>query len=198
VLMVCAVSEDRQLDSPSAPWRRALEVISSPDRRRTSCTLRPARRGGGAAMAEVPVVRRHKVRLRLSSRAAGAGVGAIGLSASTRDRPRSRRPARPAGGPAGAGAHRAAHRPPLHSGLTRWLSEVAAMRVSGRCAKAKAAQPGRAYWRPTGATWSWTRWAAWARPVESACTALSANRLLHVAGPLAGRPPPSRGDDRDG
>ncbi|TMB05519.1 MAG: response regulator, partial [Deltaproteobacteria bacterium] len=78
VLMVCAVSEDRQLDlSFRAMAAGALEVISKPgpapdELRRFGRRVAEAVR----LMAEVPVVRRHRASEQgLLSHAASAGVG---------------------------------------------------------------------------------------------------------------------------
>src|SRR6266849_3007810 len=152
VLMVCAVSEDRQLDlSFRAMAAGALEVISKPGPAQDELH-RFGRRVAEAVrlMAEVPVVRRHKPGHGPSSRAAGAGVGAIGLVASTGGPPALAVVLR--GLPADLTApvliaqHIAAG---FTSGLTRWLSEVAAMRVQV-AREGEAAQPGRVYLAPDG------------------------------------------------
>src|SRR6266849_5475075 len=127
VLMVCAVSEDRQLDlSFRAMAAGALEVISKPGPAQDELH-RFGRRVAEAVrlMAEVPVVRRNKGGHGAALRAGGGGVGAIGLVASTggppalsvvlRGLPAARR-LRPGAGRSGPPAHSALERAPLPVG----------------------------------------------------------------------------------
>ena len=100
VLVVCAVSEDRQLDlSFKAMAAGALEIIAKPDVRDVGGHHSdgvPSNGGGGELqrfgrrvaeavrlMAEVPVVRRAKPRQRSSSRDRSVRIRAIGIVAST-------------------------------------------------------------------------------------------------------------------
>src|SRR6266849_5972186 len=180
VLMVCAVSEDRQLDlSFRAMAAGALEVISKPGPAQDELH-RFGRRVAEAVrlMAEVPVVRRHKPGLGRSSRAAGAGVGAIGLVASTGGPPALSVVLRglPADLPAPVliAQHIAAG---FTSGLTRWLSEVAAMRVQV-AREGEAAQPGRVYLAPDGCDLELDEAGRVSTPRSSGLHCPSANRLL--------------------
>jgi len=180
VLMVCAVSEDRQLDlSFRAMAAGALEVISKPGPAQDELH-RFGRRVAEAVrlMAEVPVVRRHKSGYGRSSRPAGAGVGAIGLVASTGGPPALSVVLR--GLPADLSApvliaqHIAAG---FTSGLTRWLSEVAAMRVQV-AREGEAAQPGHAYLAPDGCDLELDEVGRLGTPRSTGLHCPSANRLL--------------------
>jgi two-component system chemotaxis response regulator CheB len=180
VLMVCAVSEDRQLDlSFRAMAAGALEIISKPGPAQDELH-RFGRRVAEAVrlMAEVPVVRRHK-----SSRGplarAGGGVAAIGLVASTGGPPALSVVLRglPADLPVPVliAQHIAAG---FTTGLTRWLSEVAALRVQV-ARDGEAAQAGRAYLPPDGCDLELDDDGRVRTPRSTGLHCPSANRLLH-------------------
>src|SRR5438105_15141232 len=157
VLMVCAVSEERQLDLPfRAMAAGALEVISKPDP--TSLELRGFGRRVAEAvrlMAEVPVVRRQNARhdtpVRDSGvRDSGVRVRGIGLVASTGGPPalsvvlRSLPADLPV--PVLVAQHIAAG---FTAGLTRWLSEISVLPFRG-ARDARAAGGGRGDLAPAG------------------------------------------------
>src|SRR5207253_3164869 len=131
VLMVCAVSEDRQLDlSFRAMAAGALEVISKPGPAQDELH-RFGRRVAEAArlMAEVPVVRRSQGG-HGNLRAGGAGVAAIGLVASTGGPPALSVVLRGLPGDLSAPVLIAQHiAAGFTAGLIRWLSEVAVLKV---------------------------------------------------------------------
>jgi two-component system chemotaxis response regulator CheB len=158
----------------------ALEVIAKPGPAQDELH-RFGRRVAEAVrlMAEVPVVRRHKPGHGLSSRAPGAGVAAIGLVASTGGPPALSIVLRglPADLPAPVliAQHIAAG---FTSGLTRWLSEVAAMRVQV-AREGEPAQAGRAYLAPDGCDLELNDVGRLGTPRSSGLHCPSANRLLH-------------------
>jgi len=182
VLMVCAISEDRQLDlSFRAMAAGALEIISKPgpapdELRRFGRRVAEAVR----LMAEVPVVRRHRgAEAGLLSRATGAGVGAIGLVASTGGPPALAVLLRglPADLPVPVlvAQHIASG---FTAGLVRWLSEVAAVRVE----MAKDGAPalaGHAYLPPDGCDLELDLQGRLRVPRSHGLHCPSANRLLH-------------------
>jgi len=152
ILMVCAVSEERQLDLPfRAMAAGALEVISKPDP--AALEVRGFGRRVAEAvrlMAEVPVVRRQKPRHQPAVLRFGMRVGGIGLVASTGGPPalsvvlRSLPCDFPV--PVLIAQHIAAG---FTAGLTRWLSEVSALPL--RAARdGEMAEPGRVYFAPDG------------------------------------------------
>jgi len=181
VLMVCAVSEDRQLDlSFRAMAAGALEIISKPGPAQDELH-RFGRRVAEAVrlMAEVPVVRRHKPGRGPLARSGGAGVGAVGLVASTGGPPALSVVLRglPADFPAPVlvAQHIAAG---FTAGLTRWLSEVAALRVEV-ARDGTAAQAGRAYLPPDGCDLELDDDGRLRTPRSTGLHCPSANRLLH-------------------
>jgi two-component system chemotaxis response regulator CheB len=181
VLMVCAVSEDRQLDLPfRAMAVGALEVISKPDP--AALELRGFGRRVAEAvrlMAEVPVVRRHNPRRPLALRGASARVRGIGLVASTGGPPalsvvmRSLPSDLPV--PVLVAQHIAAG---FTAGLTRWLSEISVLPV--RAAREdELAEPGRVYFAPDGCDLELTPDGRLHTPRSDGLHCPSANRLLH-------------------
>jgi len=181
VLMVCAVSEDRQLDlSFRAMAAGALEVISKPGPAQDELH-RFGRRVAEAVrlMAEVPVVRRARGGHGSSLRAGGAGVGAIGLVASTGGPPALSVVLR--GLPADLSApvliaqHIAAG---FTAGLTRWLTEVAVLKVHV-AREGDAAQPGRVYLAPDGCDLELDEAGRVRTPKSNGLHCPSGNRLLH-------------------
>jgi two-component system, chemotaxis family, protein-glutamate methylesterase/glutaminase len=181
VLMVCAVSEDRQLDlSFRAMAAGALEVISKPGPAQDELH-KFGRRVAEAVrlMAEVPVVRRIRGGHGPSLRAGSGGVGAIGLVASTGGPPALSVVLR--GLPADLSApvliaqHIAAG---FTAGLTRWLSEVAVLKVHV-AREGDAAQPGHVYLAPDGCDLELDEAGRVRTPKSSGLHCPSGNRLLH-------------------
>jgi two-component system chemotaxis response regulator CheB len=164
VLMVCAVSEDRQLDlSFKAMAAGALEVISKPDIGGRDSDGVPSRSSGGELqrfgrrvaeavrlMAEVPVVRRAKSARRGAARGRSVHIDAIGIVASTGGPPALAVVLRalPANLPVPVlvAQHIASG---FTSGLTRWLREVSAFPVQA-AVDGERAEPGRVYFAPDG------------------------------------------------
>ena len=180
VLMVCAVSEDRQLDlSFRAMAAGALEVISKPGPAQDELH-RFGRRVAEAVrlMAEVPVVRRSKGG-HGNLRAGGAGVAAIGLVASTGGPPALSVVLRGLPGDLSAPVLIAQHiAAGFTPGLVRWLSEVAALKVDV-AREGDAAQAGRVYLPPDGCDLELDPAGRLRTPKSSGLHCPSANRLLH-------------------
>ncbi|HYZ87976.1 MAG TPA: chemotaxis-specific protein-glutamate methyltransferase CheB [Myxococcales bacterium] len=181
VLMVCAVSEERQLDLPfRAMAVGALEVIAKPDP--TAPELNGFGRRVAEAvrlMAEVPVVRRHGPLRRPVAHDSTARVCGIGLVASTGGPPalsvvlRSLPPDLPV--PVLVAQHIAAGFTP---GLTRWLSELSSLPV--RAARdGEIAGPGRVYFAPDGCDLELSPDGRLHTPRSDGLHSPSGNRLLH-------------------
>jgi two-component system chemotaxis response regulator CheB len=181
VLMVCAVSEDRQLDLPfRAMAAGALEVIAKPDPaaleldgfgRRVAEAVR--------LMAEVPVVRRHGSPHGPVARESSGRIRGVGLVASTGGPPALSVVLRslPAdfAAPVLVAQHIAAG---FTAGLTRWLSEVSALPL--RAARdAEVAEPGRVYFAPDGCDLELTSDGQLHTPRSDGLHSPSGNRLLH-------------------
>jgi two-component system, chemotaxis family, protein-glutamate methylesterase/glutaminase len=182
VLMVCQVSEDRQLDlSFRAMAAGALEVLPKPgpgalELRRFGTRIAEAVR----LMAEVPVVRRHRTfAFTAGPRAHPAGVGAIGIVASTGGPPaltvvlRALPPGLPV--PILIAQHIAAGFTP---GLLRWLREVSEAKV--RVARAgELAAPGVVYLPPDGCDLEVDSGGLVRTPASTGLHVPNGNRLLH-------------------
>jgi len=127
----------------------------------------------------VPVVRRNKGGHGAALRAGGGGVGAIGLVASTGGPPALSVVLR--GLPADLSApvliaqHIAAG---FTAGLTRWLSEVAVLKVHV-AREGEAAQPGRVYLPPDGCDLELDEAGRLRTPRSNGLHCPSANRLLY-------------------
>lgn len=181
VLMVCAVSDDRQLDLPfRAMAAGALEVISKPDPK--AAELRGFGRRVAEAvrlMAEVPVVRRHHPRRETSARDGRMRIDAIGLVASTGGPPalavvlRSLPADLPV--PVLVAQHIASG---FTSGLTRWLAEISALPVRTP-RNSELAEPGRIYFAPDGCDLELTPDGRLHTPLSAGLHCPSGNRLLH-------------------
>ena len=180
VLMVCAVSEEGQLDLPfRAMAAGALEVISKPDP--TSLELRGFGRRVAEAirlMAEVPVVRRQNARQDTPVRDSGVRVRGIGLVASTGGPPalsvvlRSLPADLPV--PVLVAQHIAAG---FTVGLTRWLSEASALPVRA-ARQGERAEPGRVYFAADGCDLELAPDGRLHTPRSDGLHCPSANRLL--------------------
>jgi two-component system chemotaxis response regulator CheB len=181
VLMVCAVSEDRQLDlSFKAMAAGALEVISKPDPSGGELQ-RFGRRVAEAVrlMAEVPVVRRAKSRQRGAARGRSVRIGAIGIVASTGGPPALAVVLRalPADLPVPVliAQHIASG---FTSGLTRWLRDVSALPVQA-AVDGEMAEAGHVYFAPDGSDLELAPDGRLRTPRSDGLHCPSGNRLLH-------------------
>jgi two-component system chemotaxis response regulator CheB len=181
VLMVCAVSEERQLDLPfRAMAVGALEVIPKPDP--AALELNGFGRRIAEAvrlMAEVPVVRRHGSARGAVARESSARIRAIGLVASTGGPPALSVVLRSLpsnlGVPVLVAQHIAAGFTP---GLTRWLSELSSLPVRA-ARESELAEAGRVYFAPDGCDLELTADGRLHTPRSDGLHSPSGNRLLH-------------------
>ncbi|TMA20564.1 MAG: response regulator [Deltaproteobacteria bacterium] len=182
VLMVCQVSEERQLDlSFRAMAAGALEVLPKPGPGPHELRLFGARIAEAVRlMAEVPVVRRHRAfAFHEGPKAHPAGVGAIGIVASTGGPPALTVVLRslPAGLPAPIfiAQHIAAGFTP---GLLRWLGEVSESQV--RVAKdGEVPAAGVVYLPPDGCDLEIDPEGIVRTPASNGVHVPNGNRLLH-------------------
>jgi two-component system, chemotaxis family, protein-glutamate methylesterase/glutaminase len=150
VLVVCEVSEDRQLDlSFRAMAAGALEVVPKPGRGANDLR-RFGRRVAEAVrlMAEVPVVRRHRSAHSGGVKPHPGGVGAVGIVASTGGPPALAAVLRSLPGDLSAPVLVAQHiAVGFTTGLVRWLADVSPLRIEAAKDGANAL-PGHCYLAP--------------------------------------------------
>jgi two-component system chemotaxis response regulator CheB len=182
VLVVCQVSEDRQLDlSFRAMAAGALEVLPKPgfgaaDLRQFGRRVAEAVR----LMAEVPVVRRYRsAHPGAGRRLRPGGVGAVGIVASTGGPPALATVLRalPAGlsAPVLIAQHIAAG---FTAGLVRWLSEVSPLRIQA-AQQGATALAGHCYLAPDECDLEIDDHGVLSTPRSTSVHCPSGNRLLH-------------------
>ena len=181
VLMVCAVTEDRQLDlSFRAMAAGALEIISKPDS--TDGDLQQFGHRLAEAvrlMAEVPVVRRTSAQQRRRARDGSVRVRGIGIVASTGGPPALAVVLRALPADLSASVLVAQHiASGFSAGLTRWLREISSLPVQ-EAVDGELAQPGRVYFPPDRCDLELTADGRLRTPRSDGLHCPSGNRLLH-------------------